>query len=79
MHSKFCGVLTREGSHLYSFEVTWNPDGPRAVWIATVRDENGRILATPAGELHLEGRTSERLVRSHVEARIARLHGEKRA
>jgi hypothetical protein len=68
------GVVS-EGSRLYSFEGSWTAQGPRAVWVATVRDETGKPVSHPSGEATIEGAglSPSKAVRSQIEIAILRL------
>lgn len=74
MQRNVSGVVS-EGSRLYSFEGRWTPHGEHAVWIAVVRDENGKPIAHPSGEasIHSSGLSPAQCVRSQVELAILRL------
>ncbi len=69
MERSFGGVYASQ-KRLCSFQATWMPSGERAVWVAVVRDEDGRILASPSGELPI-GRASS--VRSRIRVAIERM------
>ena len=74
MHRNFSGVVS-EGQRLYSFEGKWSPHGEHAVWVATVRDEDGRLIAHPSGEATINGQglSPAQCVRGQVEVAILRL------